>query len=404
MDEESSLLVGGRANGGSDVSNISNISNDVKTPAAVLPLWGRYLVITIVATTVALYGYIAYPEHHLKTTDKRMQLVKVGKIKYMALNSADKETLFDEFKTDFGRKYDTTKEEKERYALFLTNLERFDARNEKEKKVGGTAVHGITQFADLSPGEFKKHFLGYVPPSDEAKAKADPKPTKVPKYEGLATMVDWSDRYTTSINNQGYCGSCWAFSAIQQVESDSIRKGLLTNNQKLSVQQLVSCDISADVPSFMTNYGCQGGNTETAFVYISYAGGVVLESDYPYTSYYATSSDCSSSINNYEVTISGYHTLSGEASMKDYVMSTGPLAVCMDATDWASYKGGIVSSCGTSVNHCVQVVGIDAQRGYWIVRNSWGTSWGINGYIYLQTDQNMCQIAYDPHYVDPVAV
>jgi C1A family cysteine protease len=254
----------------------------------------------------------------------------------------------------------------------------------------------------MSPGEFKKHYLGYVPPSDEAKAAQ--KQAKVPKYDGLATMVDWSDRYTTSINNQGYCGSCWAFSAVQQVESDSIRKGLLTNTQKLSVQQLVSCDTSGDVPYFMENYGCQGGNTETAFMYISYTGGVVSDSDYPYSSYYATTSTCTKSATNYQVTITGYHTVEGEASMKDYVMSTGPLAVCMDATDWASYKGGIVASCGTSVNHCVQVVGVDTQNGYWIVRNSWGTSWGMNGYIYLQTDRNICQIASDPHYVDPVAI
>ena len=83
--------------------------------------------------------------------------------------------------------------------------------------------------------------------------------------------------------------------------------------------------------------------------------------------------------------------------MASYVQSTGPLSVCVDANNWNSYTGGIMSVCGTSVDHCVQAVGVDASS-YWKVRNSWGTSWGESGFIRLKYGQNTCAITNDPTY------
>lgn len=199
----------------------------------------------------------------------------------------------------------------------------------------------------------------------------------------------------------GYCGSCWAFSAVEQTESDAIRAGLLTTREKLSTQQVVSCDATTyGVPAMMENWGCQGGNTETAYMFMAYNGGVSSSDDYPYSSFYGSTGDCDTSKKSYGITVNSYHSVQGEESMKNYVMSTGPLSICIDASDWSTYQGGIVSSCGTDVNHCVQVVGIDTDNGYWIVRNSWGTTWGEQGYIYLKTDQNTCVIDNDPTYAD----
>jgi C1A family cysteine protease len=86
--------------------------------------------------------------------------------------------------------------------------------------------------------------------------------------------------------------------------------------------------------------------------------------------------------------------------MASYVQSTGPLSVCLDASSWSSYTSGIMSSCGDSVDHCVQAVGVypASTDGYWKVRNSWGTSWGESGYIRLAYGANTCDITNDPTY------
>ena len=104
------------------------------------------------------------------------------------------------------------------------------------------------------------------------------------------------------------------------------------------------------------------------------------------------------------VTVTGYTTIKGEANMASYVQSTGPLSVCVDANNWNSYKSGIMTTCGKSVDHCVQAVGVDsASGGYWKVRNSWATSWGESGHIRLAYGANTCAITNDPTYVTVVA-
>ena len=167
-------------------------------------MW-RYAAIALAATAIGSFG-VTYSRQFQSASSAsssvstRLQLAKEGKVKYTSLSTSEHADLFDEFKKTFGKDYDS-KEEKERYSTFLTNLEKVDTRNEKERKAGGTAVHGITQFADISPGEFKKYYLGYVAPSAEAKAAVQP--AKVEKYTGTAKSVNWANVYTTSINNQG---------------------------------------------------------------------------------------------------------------------------------------------------------------------------------------------------------
>jgi C1A family cysteine protease len=152
------------------------------------------------------------------------------------------------------------------------------------------------------------------------------------------------------------------------------------------------------------NYGCMGGNTETAYLYISSAGGLNTATEYPYASFYGTTGNCITTKTNYVVTVDGYYAVEGEEDMKNYVMSTGPLSICLDASDWATYQSGVVSVCGTDIDHCVQVVGINTEEGYWKVRNSWGTTWGQEGYIYLKYGQDTCGITTDPTYTAPRVV
>jgi len=293
--------------------------------------------------------------------------------------------LFDNFKSTYGRKYSTMEEESKRFYIFVDNLKVADARNAAELKAGGSAVHGITKFSDLSQVEFETSYLL----SDPTMRKTDREVvTEVPVPVGAGSTKDWTDIYTTKVKDQGYCGSCWAFSATSQIESDAIRT--LGTSWILSPEQITQCD--------STSYGCSGGWTEHAYDYVKKTGGLETEADYPYTSYQGVTGTCKSSASKYVVTVKSYTTITGETNMANYVLGTGPLSVCVDASSWNSYQGGILTFCGKSVDHCVQAVGVDTSS-HWNVRNSWGEGWGESGFIRLKYGSNTCAITSDPTYV-----
>jgi C1A family cysteine protease len=165
----------------------------------------------------------------------------------------------------------------------------------------------------------------------------------------------------------------------------------LGTSYRLSAEQITQCDSGS--------HGCNGGWTEKAFSYVTKAGGIETDTDYPYTSYQGTTGSCHADAKKYVITVASYTKVSGESNMASYVQKTGPLSVCLDASSWNSYTGGIMKSCGKSVDHCVQAVGVDASTsGYWKVRNSWGTKWGESGFIRLAYGANTCAITNDPTY------
>jgi len=296
---------------------------------------------------------------------------------------------FEAFKTQFGKSY-AVEEEETRFNTFMGNLKAADARNAQD-----TAEHGITKFMDLTPQEFKSQMLGYQPPHQRpARLEVE----IAPIADDAKANQDWTNYYTTPVKNQGRCGSCWAFSTVEQVESDAMRE--LSVTHELSTQQVISCD--------KRDGGCGGGNTETAYAYIEGAGGLVSASDYPDTSHSsgstgtcskAKSSDPVISVKSFKtIKSAGLTTKGTEAAMASYVESTGPLSICVDANSWQTYKGGIMSNCPTRLDHCVQAVGIntDASTPYWKVRNSWDTDWGEAGFIRLEYGSNQCGLTNDP--------
>jgi C1A family cysteine protease len=295
---------------------------------------------------------------------------------------------WESFKEEHNKNYPTMDEETHRFNIFIRNLKVIDELNEAEQ---GSAVFGINKFADISASEFKASHLNYDPASRNDTQKTA---VKVPPLEaGISTVKDWTGVYTTPVKDQGYCGSCWAFSATEQIESDWMRQG--GKETLLSAQQVTSCT------PYVRGGGCNGGFTENAFDYAK--GGLELASDYPYTSGTAgVTGTCKASSSKAVIKTTGYYTVSsssrGESDMASYVGSKGPLSVCVDANDWQFYSGGILSSCGTSVDHCVQAVGINTAKSYWNVRNSWGTSWGESGFIRLSYGANTCAIASDANY------
>lgn len=348
--------------------------------------WGKCLKPTALAAGLLLISFAAvsysgtsgfkFTPMNAATTTSSANGDSVSRPVFATLADYEKEALFRSFVEQYGKTYKTD-EYTVKLGIFKDFLSMADARNMAEAAAGGSAIHGVTKFADLSQKEFEE-FLGY----SETTASLDPEHPTITAYTGTATSVDWSDKYTTGIKDQGYCGSCWAFSAVSQIESDAIRAGKLTTSDLLSVQQVVSCDA--------IDAACNGGDTEQAYQYVKENGGLSSDTTYPYTSYYGIVDTCDASqYATTSVSISNFATLRDdtltateiEENMKNYVMSTGPLSVCLDASTWSTYVSGVVSMCGSTVDHCVQAVGIDTEEGSWKIRNQWGTEWGEDGYI-----------------------
>merc|ERR1711991_1079916 len=191
------------------------------------------------------------------------------------------------------------------------------------------------------------------------------------------------------MGNQGQCGSCWAFSVTEEVESMWALAGhpLI----ELAPQQIVDCDTEDD--------GCNGGDTRSGYAYVIKAGGLVPEKDYPYT---ARDGKCKDKIVKEDAVakIMGYNYATNPSHKNETLMalnlvSTGPISICIDASSWQTYTGGILKHCGHQLDHCVQVTGgtFSGPDAAWNVRNSWAKSWGENGYIRLAFNQNTYGVA-----------
>jgi len=267
-----------------------------------------------------------------------------------------------------------------RFQNYQNTLERVKNLNRNSTGV----KYGVTKFADMSPEEFRSVYLTY---KKNTPAQVDADAILTPKVDQAPQQFDWRQRNAvTAVKDQGQCGSCWAFSVTENIESVWILAG--HTQVLLSPQQIVDCDTN--------DAGCNGGDPPTAYAYVISAGGLDTEASYPYT---AEDGNCAFSSSNVAAKISSWKYATDpnnpdEQTMLNNLYSWSPLSICVDASTWQDYTGGVypASSCGSSLDHCVQAVGYNlaASTPYWIVRNSWGTSWGESGYIRLQYGQNTC--------------
>jgi len=314
---------------------------------------------------------------------------------------------FEQFKQDYSKSYATPQEEEYRFGVFMTNLKLAELRSQLD-----TAVHGVTRFMDLTVEEFKG-FLGFNPKMKRQTGWPVAMPTAAPniQYCGAANATDCNYvplGLVTPVKDQGQCGSCWAFSATEAIETAT--KIAHNDLPILGPQQIVDCD--------KTDAGCNGGDTPTAYEYVIKAGGQELNSDYPYKGVDGTckfnAALVNATITGYKYAIPPCDTVAtagcnnqDEAGLWTAVQNGGPQSICVDAQPWQTYRSGIMNSASCkhgyyNLDHCVHLTGYGydtpSKEKYWIVKNSWGVTWGEAGYIRLIYGVNMCGVADEVTY------
>merc|ERR1712028_250039 len=267
---------------------------------------------------------------------------------FLSERITEEEMMCMKYVTEWGKSYGTKAEFEFRLDQFKKTLNKMALHNSDN---GHKSTVGHNQFSDWTDAEYKR-LLSYKG------AQTNNLDAEILDTSNLEDSVDWVTKgAVTGVKNQGQCGSCWAFSSTGAIEGSMfLSTGTL---QSFSEQQLVDCS--------KENSGCNGGLMDYAFQYVETAA-LMLEAAYPYT---------------------------GRQATCQYVSSKGLGKV----KSFQGYTGGVITSgCGTSLDHGVLAVGYgtDAGQEYFLVKNSWGGSWGVNGYVKMAPDQ--CGITLQPSY------
>jgi len=296
----------------------------------------------------------------------------------------------DQYAAEYGKVY-TEAEKPIRCEAFRESLAAIKAHNEQAP--AASWWKGLSEHSDKLPHEFaqlKGLHRGVFHTGFAARAAipADPAVNSFVAPDEL----DWRTKgVVTPVKNQGGCGSCWAFSAAETVESaygmaTLARDGKAASIPILAPQQLVDC---APNPKHCGGTGgCEGSTQPLAFDYLVMAKGHDSEADYPYKGRDGT---CEDSKHTPKIGITGKVELptNNYTSLMHALVTAGPIAISVDAS-WGAYEGGVFSDTKsgihTNIDHAVQLVGYGTMGGkdYWLVRNSWGASWGEQGYIKIE--------------------
>jgi len=302
---------------------------------------------------------------------------------------------FTNFQERFNKRYSTIEELETRFAVFRKNFIEIIKHNADFRQ---NFTMGVNQFTDLTPEEFKLNVAR--PVVNLGSYGCSPFTSTA---SGAPSSIDWRTKgAVTSVKDQGQCGSCWTFSATGAIEGAwALSKGQLVN---FSEQELVDCATGISYGS----HGCQGGQMDGAFKFVI-ENGQCTDASYPYTSGVSktggTCQKCSAVAH-----ISSCYDVkpNDQISLKGAVFKQ-PIAIALsaDTKSFQFYKGGVLTAtdCYTQLNHGVLIAGYGEENGlkYWLVKNSWGTSWGDQGYIKIlrsdsTNDPGICGIAMQPSF------
>ena len=318
-------------------------------------------------------------------------LITVALLSFNTISEINYPYLFHHYQNQFDKNY-SVEEFNTRYNIFQDNVNFIFNENNKNKNY----TLGFNHFTDLNSQEFSKMFTGsYQKPFGNDCDSMNYEKNTVPK------SIDWRDHdAVTSVKNQGQCGSCWSFSATGALEgSNSIVNGELTS---LSEQQLVDCS------KRYGNMGCNGGMMDNAFSYVK-DNGLCSENSYQYTGEQGTceSTSCTSVVH---IDSCSDVPSKNELALKEAVAHQ-PVSVAIEADTkvFQMYQSGVLTgdACGTNLDHGVLTVGYgtddSTNMDYWLVKNSWGPTWGDQGYIKIErtdstSDAGTCGIAMQPSY------
>ena len=315
------------------------------------------------------------------------------------LYDSDEWKQFSNFQERFSKRYETFEEMVSRFGIFRDNLRAIITHNMDTTQ---NFTMGVNQFTDLTAQEFKDQ---YVNGRRDTNLQSFGCKSFASSGSGLPSSVDWRQKgVVNSVRDQGQCGSCWAFATTANAESVwAISTGKLLD---LSEEFLVDC--ASGVGYY--NMGCNGGNPDSAFKYMI-NNGQCTESSYPYKAGTTKTAGSCQKCSSAGVSFSSC----SDVTPKDQValaaaVAKHPVVIAIEADTryFQSYSGGILdsTSCGTNLDHAVEIVGYGSQNGvdYWIVRNSWSSSWGESGYVRIKktsstNDIGICGLAAEPSFL-----
>lgn len=301
---------------------------------------------------------------------------------------------WEQYKDMYGKTYHNEDHHHKSKHRFIKNHRHIKHHNNRHLHGHESYKLGHHKYSELDPLEMKQKLNGAIPRPRNHTHQGHVRRHVVDKR--TPTSVDWRTQgCVTEIEDQGLCGSCFTFSTTGSLEGQYCKKNktLLT----LSEQYLVDCYNPGDGSG-----GCNGGWMDDCYNFINRQKGISKEADYPYVT---AQRQCQIKPKINLGTITTNYVENSEAALMAAVATVGPISVAIDASRYSFqlYSSGIYddSTCTQNVDHAVLVVGYGSEnnKDYWIVKNSWGTTWGEKGYVRMARNmKNLCGIATNAMY------